>query len=77
MHLTGGAVRTRYFNDNLDFHNTQLHFPMYIMKLREPKKELERIKDYKEVIFWSFSRKIIKRQTGWPKTAKVRMSARS
>ena len=33
-------------------------------EIGEPRKELERIKDYKEVIFWSFSRKDYQK-TNW------------
>ncbi len=37
------------------------------MKLGEPKKELEKIENYKEVIFWSFSRKDYQKQIGGPR----------
>lgn len=43
--------------DNLIFIIPPAEFSDVYNEIGEPKKELERIKDYKEVIFWSFSRK--------------------
>lgn len=43
--------------DNLIFIIPPAAFSDVYNEIGEPRKELERIKDYKEVIFWSFSRK--------------------
>ena len=43
--------------DNLIFIIPPSAFSDIYNEIGEPKEELERIKDYKEVIFWSFSRK--------------------
>lgn len=46
------------------------------MKLGEPKKELEKIENYKEVIFWSFSRKDYQKTNWWAKTASADISSK-
>ena len=38
-------------------------------EIGEPKEGLERIKEYKETVFWSFSRKDYQKTNWWPKTA--------
>lgn len=38
-------------------------------EIGEPKKGLEKIEGYKEVIFWSFSRKDYQKTNWWSKTA--------
>lgn len=38
-------------------------------EIGEPKEELEKIKDYKEAIFWSFSRRDYQKTNWWSKTA--------
>ena len=43
--------------DNLIFMMPPVKFSDVYHEIGEPKKDLEKIKDYKEVIFWSFSRK--------------------
>ena len=43
--------------DNLIFIISSAKFSDVYNEIGEPKKELEKIEDYKEVIFWSFSRK--------------------
>ena len=45
-------------------------------EIGEPKEELERIKDYKEAIFWSFSRKDYQKTNWWPKTASATISSK-
>lgn len=45
-------------------------------EIGEPKAELEKIKEYKEVIFWSFSRKDYKKTNWWPKTASAAISTK-
>ena len=43
-------------------------------EIGEPKEELERIKDYNEAIFWSFSRKDYQKTNWWSKTANANIS---
>ena len=38
------------------------------------KEELEKIKDYNEAIFWSFSRKDYQKTNWWPKTTNTNVS---
>lgn len=45
-------------------------------EIGEPKPELEKIKDYKDVIFWSFSRKDYQKTNWWSKTASVNISTK-
>ena len=40
----------------------------------EPKKELEKIENYKDVIFWSFYRKDYQKTNWWSKTANAGIS---
>lgn len=62
--------------DNLIFIIPPAAFSDVYNEIGEPKKELERIKDYKEVIFWSFSRKDYQKTNWWPKTASAKISTR-
>ena len=43
-------------------------------EIGEPKEELEKIQDYKEVIFWSFSRKNYQKTNWWSKTVSASIS---
>ena len=45
-------------------------------EIGETKKEVERIKDYKETIFWSFSRKDYQKTNWWSKTASANISSK-
>lgn len=45
-------------------------------KIGELKEELEKIKDYKEVIFWFFSRKDYQKTNRWPKTASANIRSK-
>lgn len=62
-------------NDNKEiYHNLIFIFPSVQFsevydKIGEPKENLERIENYKEVIFWSFSRKDYQKTNWWSKTA--------
>lgn len=55
--------------DNLIFIMPPVTFEEVCSELGEPKKGLERIKNYKEVIFWSFNRKDYQKTNWWSKTA--------
>ena len=45
-------------------------------EIGEPKEDLENISNYKEVIFWSFSRKNYQKTNWWSKTASVNISTK-
>lgn len=62
--------------DNLIFIMPPATFAEVYSEIGEPKEELEKIKDYKEVIFWSFSRKNYQKTNWWPKTASANISSK-
>lgn len=62
--------------DNLIFMMPPVKFSDVYHEIGEPKKDLEKIKDYKEVIFWSFSRKDYQKTNWWSKTASADISAK-
>ena len=45
-------------------------------EIGEPKKDLEKIEDYNEVVFWSFSRKDYQKTNWWSKTASANISTK-
>ncbi|WP_061322017.1 DUF1697 domain-containing protein [Clostridium botulinum] len=55
--------------DNLVFIMPPTAFGEVLGEIGEPKEGLEKIKDYKEAVFWSFSRKDYQKTNWWPKTA--------
>ena len=55
--------------DNLIFIVPPATFAEVSSEIGEPKEGLERIKEYKETVFWSFSRKDYQKTNWWPKTA--------
>ena len=62
--------------DNLIFIIPPAKFLDVYNEIGEPKKELEKIENYKEVIFWSFSRKDYQKTNWWSKTASANISAK-
>lgn len=62
--------------DNLIFIIPPATFSDVYNEIGEPKKELEKIKDYKEVIFWSFNRKDYQKTNWWSKTASANISTK-
>jgi len=62
--------------DNLIFIMPPATFTEAYSEIGEPKEELEKIKDYKEVIFWSFSRKDYQKTNWWSKTASANISSK-
>lgn len=62
--------------DNLIFIMPSATFAEVYSEIGEPKEELEKIKDYKEAIFWSFSRKDYQKTNWWPKTASANISSK-
>ena len=62
--------------DNLIFIIPPATFSDVYNEIGEPKPELEKIKDYKDVIFWSFSRKDYQKTNWWSKTASAAISSK-
>lgn len=62
--------------DNLIFIIPPTKFSDIYDEIGEPKKELEKIQNYKEVIFWSFSRKDYQKTNWWSKTASASISTK-
>ena len=60
--------------DNLIFIMPPVTFADVFNEIGGPKEELEKIQDYKEAIFWSFSRKNYQRTNWWSKTASASIS---
>lgn len=62
--------------DNLIFIMPPITFADVLGEIGEPKEELEKIKDYKKTVFWSFSRKDYQRTNWWSKTANANISSK-
>ena len=62
--------------DNLIFIMPPAKFSDVYDEIGEPKKELEKVSDYKEVIFWSFSRKDYQKTNWWSKTANTNIGSK-
>lgn len=62
--------------DNLIFILVPATFSKVYDEIGEPKKELEKIENYDNVIFWSFNRKEYRKTNWWSKTASVDISNR-
>lgn len=70
----GGENKEIY--DNLIFIMPPATFADVFSEIGEPKEELEKIKNYKQVVFWSFSRKDYQKTNWWSKTASAAISSR-
>ena len=55
--------------DNLIFMIPPITFKEVFEEIGEAKEGLEKIQNYKDVIFWSFNRKDYQKTNWWPKTA--------
>ena len=62
--------------DNLIFIMPPATFKDVYSEIGEPKEGLEKIKEYKETVFWSFSRKDYQKTNWWSKTASVNLSSK-
>lgn len=62
--------------DNLIFILPPAAFADVYSEIGEPKDELEKIRNYKEAIFWSFSRKDYQKTNWWSKTASADISSK-
>lgn len=60
--------------DNIIFIMPPATFVQVFNEIGEPREELEKIKDYKEAVFWSFSRKDYQKTNWWSKTASANIS---
>lgn len=70
----GGENKEIY--DNLIFIIPPATSAEVFSEIGEPKAELEQVKGYKEVIFWSFSRKDYQKTNWWSKTASTNISSK-
>ena len=62
--------------DNLIFIMPPATFAEVWGEIGEPKEELEKIKEYREAVFWSFSRKDYQKTNWWSKTASANISSK-
>lgn len=62
--------------DNLIFMMPPTIFAEIYREIGEPKEGLEKIKDYKKAIFWSFNRKDYQKTNWWSKTASANIRDR-
>lgn len=62
--------------DNLIFIMPPATFADVLSEIGEPKEGLEQIQDYKNAIFWSFSRKDYQKTNWWSKTASVTIGSK-
>ncbi|NLK95270.1 MAG: DUF1697 domain-containing protein [Clostridiales bacterium] len=60
--------------DNLIFMFPVLSYDEFYNKVGSPKEEYEKVYNYKNVIFWSFSRKNYQKTNWWSKTASSNIS---
>lgn len=61
--------------DNLIFIMSPATFKDVYNEIGEPKEGLEKIEEYKETVFWSFSRKDYQKTNWWSKTASANISS--
>mgnify|MGYP005911375743 CR=1 FL=1 len=66
----------REIYDNLIFIMPPATFAEVWGEIGEPKEGLEKIKDYEEAVFWSFSRKDYQKTNWWSKTASANISSK-
>ena len=62
--------------DNLIFMFPTISYDRFYNEVGNPKEEYEKIYHYKNVIFWSFSRKDYQKTNWWSKTASLKISDR-
>ena len=60
--------------DNLIFMMPSLSYEEFYDEIGKPKMEYEKVHHYKNVIFWSFSRKDYQKTNWWSKTASSKVS---
>ena len=60
--------------DNLIFMLPPLSFDVLCGELGEPNRELERVENYRNAVFWSFDRKQYQKTNWWAKTADCAIS---
>ena len=70
----GSEDKTTY--DNLILIIPPATFADVFGEIGEPKEELEKIKGYKEAVFWSFSRKDYQKTNWWSKTASANIGTK-
>lgn len=68
------ASENKEIYDNLILIMPPVTFAEVFNEIGEPKKELEKIENYKDVVFWSFNRKDYQKTNWWSKTASINIS---
>lgn len=70
------GIDNKEIYDNLIFIMPPVTFSDVYNEIGEPKEDLEKIEDYNEAVFWSFSRKDYQKTNWWPKTASANISTK-
>lgn len=70
------GIENKEIYDNIIFIIPPVTFTEVFNEIGEPKEELEKIKDYKNAVFWSFSRKDYQKTNWWSKTASTNISSK-
>lgn len=73
---TGGGDDNKEIYDNLIFIMPPLSYEEFYDAVGDPKEEYEKVSPYKNVVFWSFSRKDYQKTYWWSKTASANISDR-
>lgn len=60
--------------DNIIFLMPSLSYEEFHDEIGDPKTEYEKVHNYKNVVFWSFSRKDYRKTNWWSKTASAKVS---
>lgn len=67
---------TKEIYDNLIFLMPPLSYDEFYGEMGSPKAEYEQVQEYKDVVFWSFSRKDYRKTNWWSKTVNSNVSDR-
>lgn len=60
--------------DNIIFLMPPLSYVEFYAEIGNPKTEYEKVHNYKNIVFWSFSRQDYQKTNWWPKTASAKVS---
>ncbi|MDD3140287.1 MAG: DUF1697 domain-containing protein [Lachnospiraceae bacterium] len=62
--------------DNIIFFMPPLSYVEFYAEIGNPKAEYEKVHNYKNIVFWSFSRKDYQKTNWWSKTASAKVSGK-
>lgn len=74
MLLTGGEMIIKKYMTTLFFLMIPLTYEEFYDEIGNHKAEYEKVYNYKNVIFWSFSRKDYRKTNWWSKTASSKIN---